>query len=67
MMSRAQQEASNGSKSMMQLEEITPPDPRLAGWNADDAPARCRQRCCRTGKLANRSCTTPHASSGGAP
>ena len=22
---------------MMQLEEITPPDPRLAGWNAESA------------------------------
>ena len=42
MMSRAQQEARNG----MQLEEITPPDPRLAGWNADDAPVAMRCLAC---------------------
>ena len=31
---------------MMQLEEITPPDPRLAGWNADDAPVAMRCLAC---------------------
>ena len=36
----------NGGKSMMQLEEITPPDPRLAGWNADDAPVALRCLAC---------------------
>jgi len=31
---------------MMQLEEITPPDPRLEGWNADDAPVAMRCLAC---------------------
>ena len=30
----------------MQLEEITPPDPRLAGWNADDSPVALRCLAC---------------------
>ena len=36
----------NDGKSMMQLEEITPPDPRLAGWNDDDAPVAMRCLAC---------------------
>jgi len=31
---------------MMQLEEITPPDRRLAGWNADDSPVALRCLAC---------------------
>ena len=43
-MSGALQPTSDGE--MMQLEEITPPDPRLAGWNDDDAPVAMRCLAC---------------------